>query len=166
MDLELLKRYHDSFLLTTLHRFFSTWKYKMSTTNEDGLKKLYQDKTQSMKKTTTGNEGTLFWCLNSFYQTWGIPYANFRNGRASDGGNVTDLNNSSEKRSPRKWERIVFAEACKGKNNITYYLKPTTVAPYILSNTINVTHISWLLSEFFISIWNALINKYKNTTIT
>lgn len=42
MDLELLKRYHDSFLLTTLHRFFSTWKYKMSTTNEDGLKKLMQ----------------------------------------------------------------------------------------------------------------------------
>jgi len=32
----------------------------MSTTIEEGLKKLYQNKTQSMKKTTTGNEGTIF----------------------------------------------------------------------------------------------------------
>lgn len=39
--------------------------------------------------------------------------ASFEIGIASDVGNVTERNNSSEKTSPRKWESIVFAEACK-----------------------------------------------------
>jgi len=72
MDLELLRPCHDSLLLTTLHRFFSTWKYKMPTSIEEGLKKLYQDKTRYMKKTTTGNEGTIFcaWIHSTRLETY------------------------------------------------------------------------------------------------
>lgn len=40
-------------------------------------------------------------------------YAIFETGMLSDGGNVTDRNSSSEQTSPKKWERIVLADACK-----------------------------------------------------
>lgn len=99
----------------------------------------------------------------SFYQIWGPPYANFRNGRASEGGNVTDLNNSSENTSPRKWERIMFAEACKTKNITIIFT--SSLAPYIVSNTINVTPSSKLLMKFSLSIWCVFTNNYQNSTL-
>ncbi|THF95411.1 hypothetical protein TEA_026543 [Camellia sinensis var. sinensis] len=39
-------------------------------------------------------------------------YAILGTGLLSDGGKVTDRNSSSEETSPKKWERIVFADAC------------------------------------------------------
>lgn len=51
---------------------------------------------------TTANEeytsSTVTTSCSSIY----MPYANLGFGVTSDGGNVTDLNNSSEKTSPRK----------------------------------------------------------------
>lgn len=40
-------------------------------------------------------------------------YAGFGTGAASTYGNVTDRSSSNENASPKKWERIVLAEACK-----------------------------------------------------
>lgn len=46
-------------------------------------------------------------------------YAILGTGMLSDGGNVTDRNSSSELTSPKKWERIVLADACKTIDGLT-----------------------------------------------
>lgn len=41
-----------------------------------------------------------------------LVYVTLKTGMLSEGGSVTDRNSSNEKTSPKKCERIVFAEAC------------------------------------------------------
>lgn len=51
-------------------------------------------------------------------------YATLGMGTLSDGGNVTDRNNSNEQTIPRKCERIAFADACnRNKWTTMKYMK-------------------------------------------
>lgn len=58
----------------------------------------------------------------------------------SEGGNVTERNSSNEKRSPKKWERIVLTEACKNNGQIKEVHRKTK-ADTNISMMMDVTNI-------------------------